>query len=230
MLEDTARPLDLRGQTVKSLAKDRNGALELIELVKTRRLDPALTQFAALALHKANWNEVKDEAVRLFPLPPSRNRTLPPIRELMKMRGDVGRGKTAFEGAATCSKCHKVNGHGDEIGPDLSEIGTKLSREALFESIMYPSAGINFNYETYVVETEDGNVLSGVITAETDDTIILKSADYVTRVLKKSELVERVKQQISLMPADVTKLITDQELVDVVQYLTKLTKAEAAGQ
>jgi len=41
-------------------------------------------------------------------------------------------------------------------------------------------------------------------------------------VLKKSELVERVKQQISLMPADVTKLITDQELVDVVRYMTTL--------
>jgi len=55
-------------------------------------------------------------------------------------------------------------------------------------------------------------------------------ADYVSRVLKKSELVERVKQQISLMPADVTKLITDQELVDVVQYMTTLKKTEAAGQ
>ena len=59
---------------------------------------------------------------------------------------------------------------------------------------------------------------------------MLKSADYVSRVLKKSELVVRVKQQISLMPADVTKMITDQELVDVVHYMTTLKKAETAGQ
>ena len=78
---------------------------------------------------------------------------LPPVAELVKRSGDAGRGKELFFGIGTCVKCHKVKGEGKEVGPDLSEIGTKLSKEALYVSILDPSAGVSFNYETWLVRT-----------------------------------------------------------------------------
>ena len=56
-----------------------------------------------------------------------------------------------FHTTGTCIQCHQVNGLGKEVGPNLSEIGKKLTKQALFESILYPSAGISHNFETWVV-------------------------------------------------------------------------------
>ena len=58
-------------------------------------------------------------------------------------------------------------GEGKQIGPDLTEIGSKLSREAMFESILYPSAGISHSYETFTAELADGNVVTGLKVSET---------------------------------------------------------------
>ena len=77
---------------------------------------------------------------------------------LLKSKGDATRGKEIFNGIAKCNTCHVVNGAGKEVGPNLSEIGSKLSREAFFESILFPSAGISHNYETWTASTVDGNV------------------------------------------------------------------------
>ena len=79
---------------------------------------------------------------------------LPPIEELVKRTGDAIEGRILFNTTATCVKCHKVDGIGKDVGPDLTEIGSKLSRHALYESILYPSAGISHNYETWTIVTK----------------------------------------------------------------------------
>jgi putative heme-binding domain-containing protein len=117
-----------------------------------------------------------------------------------------------------------VNGEGKEVGPNLSEIGGKLSKPALFESILYPSAGISHNYETYSAVTSDGNVLTGLLVSQTAEAVTLKKEDGLTVTLKPADIEELVKQKISLMPADLQKTMTTQELVDVVEYLTTLKK------
>ena len=110
------------------------------------------------------------------------------------------------------------------MGPNLSEIGSKLSREAFFESILFPSAGISPNYETWNAATVDGNVISGIKVSETPAEVVLKGVDSIARTLKKSEIEELKKQSISLMPADLQKTMTAQELIDVIEYLQTLKK------
>ena len=110
------------------------------------------------------------------------------------------------------------------LGPDLSEIGSKLSRQAMFESIIYPSAGISHNYEAYTLVLVSGTTVNGLITSETDDSISIKGDDAIIRTFKMDEVEEKVKQKISLMPADLQKLMSVQELTDVVDYLMTLKK------
>lgn len=68
---------------------------------------------------------------------------------------------------AACLKCHTIEGTGGKVGPDLSAIGAKASRENLLEPILYPSRAINHQFQTWVVETKGGLVITGIIAEET---------------------------------------------------------------
>jgi putative heme-binding domain-containing protein len=114
---------------------------------------------------------------------------------------------------------------GKEVGPALTEIGSKLSRQALFESILFPSAGISHNYETYVVSTKDGMVLTGLLTSRTDNELILKTQDALLHRIATSELEAVRKLEVSLMPADLQKQLSAQDLADIVAYLETLRGA-----
>ena len=214
-----------RRAAAKNAGKLQNAAMQLAKLVETKKLDEVLTQAVAAALHSSNSRSVKEKANALFPPPPSKDKKpLPVMAELVRMKGDVRRGKLVFHNTGTCFKCHKENGLGREIGPDMSEIGSKLSRQALFESILYPSAGISHNYETYTLVLDSGTTVSGIKLSETEDSITVRDSEAIPRTISKDEIDEIVKQGVSLMPADLQKLMTAQELVDVVDYMQTLKK------
>ena len=163
----------------------------------------------------------------LFPLPPGRNsEPLPPLSELLERKGDVVQGRIAFHSTGTCAKCHVVNGIGLNIGPELSEIGRKLSKPAMFESVLYPSAAISHNYETWTVLDVNGNITTGLLVSETPDEIQIKDEKALVRTIAVADIEERAKQPISLMPADLHKILSVQELVDIVEYMTTLKRAE----
>ena len=149
---------------------------------------------------------------------------MPPVAELVKRSGDAARGKELYATTGSCAKCHKVKGEGKEVGPDLSEIGSKLSKEAMYVSILDPSAGVSVNYETWLIRTLDGTVLSGILVSQTDEVVELKTAESIVHKLRKEEIEAMKKQAISLMPADLQKQLQAQDLVDIVEYLTTLTK------
>ncbi len=229
---DAKQPLELRRAAVRSMAKTLGGAKEILALARQKKLDESISTAAAFELHSApaQWGEIKGEAERLFPLPPARNNEkLPPISQLVKMQGDVARGAKVYTGVGTCAKCHKVNGEGKDAGPDLSAIGSKLSREAFFESILYPSAGISHNYETYVLQLESGNTVSGIVTSQTAESVTLVNQEAVTLTFKRSEIERMAKSNLSMMPADLQKVMSAQELVDVVEYLGTLKQAKKAA-
>jgi putative heme-binding domain-containing protein len=226
VLGNSAAPAELRRRATRALARTRPGAMQLLNLARRKKLDEPLLFAAGAALSTAPWDDVRQQARELFPIAPARNnQPLPPLAQLLGMRGNVASGKVAFETKGTCATCHLVHGQGKEVGPNLSEIGSKLSREALFESILFPSAGISHNYESSIIALGDGDVLTGIITSETADAITVKLADAMTRTLKKSGIVERKRSNVSLMPADVHKDMSAQDLADVVEFLTTLRAA-----
>src|SRR5262249_46468164 len=156
-------------------------------------------------------------------------RPLPPISALVKLRGNPARGQVLFAKEGTCANCHIVNGAGKEVGPNLSEIGKKLSREALYESILFPSASISHNYETSVIETKKGEVVSGILVSQTPDEVAVKGADALVRTFKRADVESITRSPVSLMPADLTKTLTVQDLADVVEYMLTLREVKKAN-
>jgi putative heme-binding domain-containing protein len=123
---------------------------------------------------------------------------------------------------AACAQCHRVGNEGIDYGPALSQIGAKLGKRALYESILQPSAGISFGFEGWVLETADGEELFGIIQSETDDEISLRQAGGIVTRVPKKEVVAREKQRLSVMPEGLAQSLSVEELVDLVEYLSAL--------
>lgn len=226
ILKDSKADLELRRQAARALARNKKGAEELIKLAQAKQLAKELEIAAGSALLASSVKDIRAAAEKLFPAPTSKDKKpLPAISDLVKMKGNAANGGLVFAKQGTCANCHVVNGVGKNVGPDLSEIGKKLAKEAMFESILYPSASILHNYETYIIETKSGNTANGLLVSKTPDEVILKDKEGIARTFKSGEIDTFVRSPISLMPADLHQTITTQELVDVVEYLTTLREA-----
>jgi putative membrane-bound dehydrogenase-like protein len=222
--DDRAAP-GTRGTAVLALGRSQRGAERLVTLAEAGALPGALAQAAAATLALAPWGNVRQAAAKVLPLPqPKGGGKLPTLNELTRHgSGDAGRGRAVFAGAGTCAKCHVVGGAGKAVGPDLSGIGAKLSRVALYESILAPSAAISHNYETWTAVRTDGRVATGLLVSRTDAEVVVRGPDGIDVTVPKAELDELVRQPLSLMPAELATTLSAAELVDLVAYLETLT-------
>ena len=222
-LERADAPPAVRAAAVKGLARTQGGARRLVEMAREGRLTGSLPQAAAAAISASPWGDVRQAASDVLPLPRGRGgENLPAVAELVKRSGSAERGKALFAGVGTCVKCHVVQGEGKMVGPDLSGIGAKLSREALYESILAPSAAISHNYEAYTALAKDGRAIGGLLVSRTPTQVVIRGADGVDTTLAGDEIEELVRQPVSLMPADLASTLSAAEIVDVVTWLETL--------
>ena len=215
----------IRNIAIKGVGATKEGQQYLLDLLSAGKIPEELMFVTGTALFASANADVVESARELITLPTTANAApLPPVVELVQLTGDPVAGRIVFDKIGTCIKCHKVGEVGKEIGPSLTEIGSKLSKEAMFVSILDPSAGVSHNYETYAITLDSGNVLSGILVSRSDDEVVVRNAEGIDRVLAAAEIDEMIKTGVSLMPADLQKVMTVQELVNVVAYLTQLTK------
>lgn len=225
MVADQKRSRPIRTAAANALGRSRLGERFLMQLVEQSKLPQDLNFTIANVLYASTDEKIRGEVGNYLKLPATANsKPLPPLADLAKRKGDAGHGHELFKMKATCAKCHKVRGQGKEVGPDLSEVGSKLSREAMFVSILDPSAGISHNYETYQAVLESGNVVSGLKITETDESITIRNAESIDKTIDKDDIDELIKSKISLMPSDLQKTMSVQDLVDVVEFLETLKK------
>ena len=228
VLMDTTQSPALREAALQSMSRGWGGENALLDLVKSGRLPSDLEPLAANRLFGSYREGIKEEAAQYLDRPaPANDTELPPIAEMVTRRGDPAQGETVY--SQLCSTCHVVNGEGVDFGPALSEIGDKLPKEALYTSIIHPSEGISFGYEGYLVKLKDGSQAVGYIASETEDAIELRMAGGLTNRYAKSEIESRTQLDASLMPAGLHQAMTEQDLVDLVQYLTTLKQDDNAG-
>ena len=100
-----------------------------------------------------------------------------------------------------------------------------MAKEAIYESILDPSAGIAFGFEAWQFELKDGDEAYGLIVSETGEEVAVKAVGGVVTRHKKGDIVKRLKQKLSIMPAGLEKTMSTQDLVDLVTYLSSLKKA-----
>lgn len=229
LVTDMKRDPALRQQTVRSLTKTADGATKLLKLAADGELPADLKLTACLELNAAPWPQIKAEASQLLPLPQAANaQTLPPVGELLAIKGDASRGAEIFaRKESACSACHTVHGKGRAVGPDLSEIGSKLGKEAMLASILDPSAGISFGFEAFTIRLKSDDEIYGLIVSETEEELVVKDSAGAMSRFKKRDVIERQKQKLSLMPVGLQQTMTAQDLADLLDYLASLKKPNA---
>jgi putative heme-binding domain-containing protein len=224
-IADSERDPTLRRLAVKGLVKYQEGAALLMRAASEGKLAEDLRFTAGSELSAVRWPEVRAAAAKLFPaMETGGGEKLPPLAELLKRKGDAEKGKALFAGKATCATCHQVQGQGVNFGPDLTQVGTKLGKDALYESILDPSAGVSFGYESWLVILKSGDELFGIIASETETDLSIKAPGGVVSSYKKSEIEKRERQKLSVMPAGLQATMTVQEFVDLIEYLASLRK------
>jgi putative heme-binding domain-containing protein len=149
------------------------------------------------------------------------------VRYAHNHAGDAARGRALFfnDKRAACARCHRANGQGADLGPDLSDVGGKYERALLIESLLDPSRQIVEGYRVTMVATTSGRILSGIVKGESDREITLVDAEGHKQVVSKGEISERKPIATSLMPDVIAAGLTPAQFADLVAYLQGLRSA-----
>ena len=124
--------------------------------------------------------------------------------------------------ANSCVACHQVKGQFINFGPDLSQIGNKLSKDGLFTAILYPSAAVEHSFGGLNITTKEGLMIMGYTISETGDELTLRVNGGASMPVKKSSIVKKEDMKDSLMPPGLAGAIGPQGLADLVAWLQTL--------
>lgn len=151
----------------------------------------------------------------VFPEPPARPANYPTLKDILALTGDLERGKLAV---ATCYTCHKIGSQGIGFGPDLTSYGKTQPREVIANNILNPSANIAFNYDGSRIETTDGIIIDGIVTAKGDPTMI-KSMGGIVQTIAEDKVKSITRHTRSMMLSPESMGLTAQSIADIVAYL-----------
>lgn len=182
-----------------------------INLNQARRLkdlkDEELTKLLA-----ANWGQVREGR------DPNREQYIAEMKSLIrKTPGDAQAGERAFK--KVCAQCHKIYGEGAEVGPDITRNGRNDFTQ-LLSNVFDPSLVIGAGYRSYTVITNGGRVLNGLLAEDSPQRVVLKVQGGKQEVIARSDIDEFNVSEISLMPEQLEKQLSQQEIVDLFAFIT----------
>lgn len=204
----------LRLQILETLLSNDAWTLALLKRPEAKAADAATR--ARLMKHPKKNIANLAEKVFADSTSASRAAVVEKFKPALKLTGDAARGKTVF--ASVCISCHKLDGVGLELGPDLRSV-TRHDAEKLLNSILDPSAIIEPGFMAYHCTLKSGEQLYGVIATETSASLTLKMAGNLTKSVLRSDVASLKSTGISLMPEGLEAALTPQSLADLIVYL-----------
>jgi quinoprotein glucose dehydrogenase len=216
---------------------EKQGALDVLGSLKHKQADAILSQW----LDRLLQGEVTPE-LRLDLLEAAGKRAALAVKtklaeyegsrakqdDLAKYRevlfgGNAESGRRLFleKSELSCVRCHKINGVGGEVGPDLSHIGKDHKREYLLESIVLPSKQIAKGYDSVALVLIDGRIVTGILKTEDAKQVRLMTPEGALVTVPRDQIADRVHAK-SAMPEDLIQHLSRRELRDLVEFLSNL--------
>ena len=140
--------------------------------------------------------------------------------------GDAANGERLFR--TNCTRCHKVDGRGGQLGPDLSRIGSGRPRAGLLSKLRGTSDMIRPGYEPVTLVTREGERIRGVRKNEDEFSIQVMDTRERLQGFLKANLTELTMEKQSLMPVYGPERLNDRDVDDLLRYLSGLRAAAAA--
>ena len=219
---------EVQKAAIRALARTQAGAEKLIALAKENKLPADLTPVTGSALRLVQYASLSKDIDSLFPTPAALGgKPLPPTAELAKMKGDLEKGRAIFERAeSSCITCHRVGTAGVDFAPALSEIGSKLPKDQIIEAIINPNTALSMGFETTQLALKDGGIGLGIVRSETAEELVLALPGGASVKFDKKQIAKREKLATSMMPSGLNQALTQDDLVNLVEYLFSLKTAK----
>jgi putative membrane-bound dehydrogenase-like protein len=149
---------------------------------------------------------------------PEREKVVTQMRELLsEKRGDPAAGIAVFK--KNCAVCHKMHGDGHDVGPDITVNG-RSDFEQLLSNVFDPNLVIGSGYQATTVTTAKGQMLSGLLVEDNDQRVVLKMQGGEVKTVARGDIESVKLTKVSLMPEQMEKQMTAQEIRDLFAYLT----------
>jgi putative membrane-bound dehydrogenase-like protein len=212
-----AVPPAVRSKAADALVRRPARAKQLVDAMKSGGVQAWTLNFSQRRALLMNRDEAVRTAARVLleEKPHERNAVLQRYEAAIDAPADAARGEQVFK--ATCAKCHKFNGVGATVGPDLGTVRNRPS-SVLLVDILQPSRAIAGGYEAYVVERISGGIEDGVLASQTPTTVVLKKEDKEI-VVPRDDIRQMYAANLSAMPADLEKQISPDQMADLLRYL-----------
>jgi putative heme-binding domain-containing protein len=233
-----AKEVALAAAAIDVLAADRNQAIEVGEAFVAEKVDRRLLPQVAAALRRhltsANDQPIQELLAGVFrggllvSLDPA---DIARVEDLVAMQGDPIRGREVFlSPQSQCAKCHKLEGAGGQVGPDLTKIWDTHAIAKIMESMIDPSKEIKEGYATWTVSTARGQVFTGLKMKDDAAEVVLRDAEGKDIRIPANDVDEKFENPLSLMPDGVISQLSYEQFIDLVAFLkNREAQASLAG-
>jgi putative membrane-bound dehydrogenase-like protein len=178
---------------------------EVNPTIKNRLLNHADAKVKERA--QALFGSIRDE---------DRKKVYEEFKTVLDLPSDSKNGREVFK--KNCAQCHRLDGEGYEVGPDLFTVRNK-PKETLLLQILIPNQEMVPGFTNYLIETKGGEILTGIVAAESPTSLTLKWSGGEEVTLLRENILEMRSTQLSLMPQNLENNVTKQEMADLLAYL-----------
>lgn len=192
----------------------REDADELLRIAVMSSLRPGSELFQQLNSKKPVPRS--STTVLLKPSTADRAQVIADFTGVENLIGDPVRGRKQFE--ALCLPCHRLRGEGHEVGPDLGMVGSKPA-DWLVAAILDPSQTVEARYRAWSVTLNSGEVLDGIVSAETANNIVLRQAGGIEHAILRQEIATMSPSKQSLMPAGFESALKPQDMANLLRWI-----------
>jgi len=213
-------PPDLRREAAEALLARPERVRKLLDAVEKKQVLPGQIEAARVDLLRKHPDaEIRKRVGQLFAARTTsdRQKIIDDYRAALDLPADALRGKAVFK--KNCSVCHRLENEGSEVGADLLAALKTKTPEGLVLDILDPSREVDPRYLNYVVTTKNGRFLTGILAVNAPASITLRRAEKAEDTILRGEIDEIQATVKSLMPDELEKQLSKQDLADVIAYL-----------
>jgi putative heme-binding domain-containing protein len=194
-------------------------AIALLESDAIKPTDLTASQVQSLVHHKSA--KVSDVAKKVLAsmIPPSREEVVAKFKPALELKGNTINGQNLY--ISRCMACHRAGTMGLQVGPDLVTVKTK-GRDGILTAILEPNKEVAAQYIAYIVNTKDGQTLTGVVAEDNATSLTLKMMAGVSQTIQRSNIKGSSSSGQSLMPEGLEQGMTVQEMADLVTFIEDL--------
>ena len=205
----------------------------LVQIRRTAMSNVPQQELAALQPVFDSWIEPAPKLTK-----PKKERTFVKNWQMADLVGDLdqaSKGRSFAQGqdavyGSLCLMCHRMGDEGGSVGPDLTAVASRYSRQAILESIFDPSKVISEQYANTDVTLKDGTFFTGRIVSDTDETITLRPSMLApeTKEIRKADIKTKEVSKVSPMMPGLLNTLTKEEILDLLAYFDAAGKPDRA--